>query len=92
MATNAQHVPFTNFVLHIADKIMATNSSGGTHVPDYASYVMREKERNNHWNLKELGAKWTIDAASAVTAAGLVAPIVTVVDKYAFVWEPFAIF
>ena len=64
---------------------MTSNSSDGAHVPDYASYVMRVEERNNCWNLKDLGAKWTIDAASAAMAAGLVAPIVTVVDKYAFV-------
>ena len=69
---------------------MTTNSSGGAHIPDYASWVMREKERNNRWSLKDLGAEWTIDVASAAMAAGLVAPIVTVVDKYAFVWEPFA--
>ena len=73
------------FVFDIADKTMTANSSGGPHVPDYASYAMREEERKDHWNSKDLGAKWTIDAASAAMAAGLVAPIVTVVDKYAFV-------
>ena len=60
---------------------VATDSSAGVHLPDVGSYV---EERNNRWNLKDLGAKLTIDAGSAVIAAGLVAPIVTVVDKYAF--------
>ena len=50
---------------------MTTNSSNGVHV------------RSNRWNLKDLGAEFTIDVASAAMAAGLVAPIVTVVDKYA---------
>ena len=85
MATDAQDVPFARFVFDIADKTMTIKSSDGAHVLDYASYVTREEERNNRWNLKDLRAKWTIDAASAAMAAGLVAPIVTVVDKYAFV-------
>ena len=85
LATDAQDVPFTRLVLDIADKTMTTNSSDGAHVPDYASYLMREEKRNNRWNLKDLGTKWTIDAASAAMAAGLVAPIVTAVDKYASV-------
>ena len=63
---------------------ITTNSSNGVHVLDYASYLTREEERSNRWNLKDLGAKLTIDVASAAMAAGLVAPIVTVVDKYAF--------
>ena len=85
LATDAQDSSFASFVFDIADKTMTSNSSAGTHVPDYASYVVKQEERNNRWNLKDLGAKWTIDAASAAMAAGLVAPIVTVVDKYVFV-------
>ena len=85
MATDTQDVLFARFVFDIANKTMTTNTSGGAHVPNYASYVMREGEPKNRWNSKDLGAKWMIDAASAAMAAGLVAPIVTVVDKYAFV-------
>ena len=77
-----------NYDTIIADKTiqlpMTINSSSGVHVPECASYVMREEDRNNRWNLRDLVAKLTIDAASAAIAAGLVAPIVTTVDKYAF--------
>lgn len=65
------------------------NSSGGVHVLNSASHVMREEQRNSRWNLQELGEKLAIDAISAASAAGLVAPTVTVVDKYACYWEPF---
>ena len=70
-----------------ADKIVRppgmTDSSAGVYVSDCASYVTRDEERENRWNLKNLVLKLTINAASAAAAAGLVAPIVTVVDKYA---------
>lgn len=70
---------------------MTTDSSGDIHVPDCASYEVRQEERNQSWNLEDLGARLTVDAASAAIAAGLVAPIVTVIDNYAFRWEPFVI-
>ena len=69
---------------------MRTNFSGAVHAPDYAGCVTKDEEPKNYWKLKDLGARWSIDAASAAVAAGLVAPIVTVVDKYAFPLKPFA--
>lgn len=63
---------------------MTADPSDGLHVHNTASYVMRREERKHRWNLKDLGARLTVDATSAAIAAGLVAPIVTVIDKYAF--------
>ena len=93
MAADAQNMVSKAFELTVADKTMTlpvtTDSSTGVHVPHCASYVTREEERKNRWNLKDLGAKVTVDATSAATAAGLVSPIVMMVDKYAFRREPF---
>ena len=33
------------------------------------------------WNTKRLGSRVAVDAASAMTAGGLVAPIITMIDK-----------
>ena len=33
------------------------------------------------WNTKRLGSRMVVDAASAMTAGGLVAPIITMIDK-----------
>ena len=33
------------------------------------------------WNTKRLGSRMAVDAASAMTAGGLVAPIITMIDK-----------
>ena len=50
----------------------------------FGNRMVREIRRYDRWNLKDLGARLMIDTTSAVIAAGLVAPIVTVIDKYAF--------
>ena len=63
---------------------MTTDSSAAVHVADRVSHVTREEKRNKCWNSNNIVAKLTIDAASAGVAAGLVAPIVTMIDKYAF--------
>ena len=77
--------PFESIV---ADNIMTlpvtTDPSTGVHVPHCASYVRREEEPKNRWNLKDFGAKVTVDATSAAIAAGLMSPIVVMIDKYAF--------
>lgn len=43
---------------------------------------MIEIERSERWKFKAFGAKLIVDAASAVMAAGLVAPVVTMIDRY----------
>ena len=42
---------------------------------------IKEKEPKQ-WNTKNLSFRLAVDAASAATAGGLVAPIITVIDKY----------
>lgn len=78
---------FHPFDMTIADKTMGlpmtANSNGAVHVLNSASQVMREEQRDSRWTLKDLGQKLTVDAISAASAAALVAPIVTVIDKYA---------
>ena len=38
-------------------------------------------EEGSVWNTKRLGSRMAVDAASAMTAGGLVAPIITMIDK-----------
>jgi len=43
---------------------------------------INEKESGTtEWNTKNLGRRLAVDAASAATAGGLVAPIITMIDK-----------
>ena len=44
---------------------------------------MAEERRHTGWDPNVVGAKLMIDAGSAAMAAALVAPIVTVIDRYA---------
>lgn len=45
--------------------------------------AVKEKEKGSkQWNTANLGSRLTVDAACAATAGGLVAPIITIVDKY----------
>ena len=88
MTADAQNILGKAFELTVVDKTMTlpvtTDSSTGVHVSHCASYVRTEEERKNRWNLKDLAAKVTVDATSAAIAAGLVSPIVMMIDKYAF--------
>lgn len=34
------------------------------------------------WNTKNLGLRWAADIASASCAAGLVAPLISIIDRY----------
>lgn len=45
--------------------------------------AVREKasEKTKQWNTAKLGSRLAVDAACAATAGGLVAPIITIVDK-----------
>ena len=67
--------------------LATTNSDVAAHGLDSRSSVTRKEERGRRWNWKDLATKLTIDAVSATIAAGLVAPIVTVVDRYEFRWK-----
>jgi len=41
---------------------------------------LAEKERQQ-WNTRHLGSRMAVDAACAVSAGGLVAPLITMIDK-----------
>ena len=44
---------------------------------------MEEEKRHTRWDLNVIGVKLMIDVGSAAMATVLVAPIVTVIDRYA---------
>ena len=48
-----------------------------------ASSVMEGEKRHTRWDYNVVGVKLMIDVGSAAMAAVLVAPIVTVIDRYA---------
>ena len=52
-------------------------------VPNLKKVGISVKEKEpKQWNTKNLSSRLAVDAASAATAGGLVAPIITVIDKY----------
>ncbi|OCT51097.1 hypothetical protein CLCR_09352 [Cladophialophora carrionii] len=50
------------------------------HIPSLAK-VMRESKKDVHWNTADLGMRLGADFISAASAAVLVAPIITVIDR-----------
>ena len=67
---------------------MTGPSSDNIHIAGHAKNMILEQERGKRWQWKHLREKLTIDAASAVTAAGLIAPLVIAIDKYVPCWNP----
>ena len=43
---------------------------------------LKKKDEKTKWNTQNLGRRLAVDAMCAITAGGLVAPIITMVDKY----------
>ncbi|KAK0284934.1 hypothetical protein LTR35_000270 [Friedmanniomyces endolithicus] len=62
---------------HATAPVMDTSPARKTKVN---GVKLAEKERQQ-WNTRRLGSRMTVDAACAVSAGGLVAPLITMIDK-----------
>jgi len=51
-------------------------------VPKKLDKVKVVEKEKTEWNTKRLGSRLVVDAACAATAAGSVAPVITMIDKY----------
>jgi hypothetical protein len=61
-----------------SDSKVSSSSSSSPPAPLTAATMAMEKKE---WNTKNLGRRVAVDALAAATAGGLVAPIVSMIDK-----------
>ena len=59
----------------------ASTSNGVSPVWEMKEESQAVKKTESGWNTKRLGSRMAADAACAMTAGGLVAPIITMIDK-----------